>query len=88
MTRGSGQEPDRRQPRNALRRAKRLSRAGQQVSLNTLPEMSAPFQAIAHHTPEHEEAVEKAFNRARKQRTRASSDGYAAMGKAGSGLAD
>ena len=37
-------------PGHALRMAKRLLREGQHVHLDTLLEMSAAFQAIAHHT--------------------------------------
>lgn len=55
-------------PGNALRMAKRLLRAGQQVSLETLLEMSAAFQAIAHHTQEHEDAVEKFFDQATQRK--------------------
>ena len=56
-------------PGNALRMAKRLLRAGQQMSLDTLLEMSAAFQAIAHHTPEHEDAVEKFFDQAMRRKS-------------------
>jgi len=45
-------------PGNSLRMAKRLLREGQHVRLDTLLEMSAAFQAIAHHTVEHEEAID------------------------------
>ena len=55
-------------PGIALRMAKRLLRAGQQVSLETLLEMSAAFQAIAHHTSEHEEAVAKFFDQATRRK--------------------
>ena len=41
----------------ALRMSKRLLREGQHVRLDTLLEMSAAFQALAHFTPEHGEAV-------------------------------
>ena len=44
-------------PGTALRAAKRLLREGQQVSLATLLEMSAAMQAVAHFTPEHDQAV-------------------------------
>ena len=37
--------------------SKRLLREGQHVRLDTLLEMSAAFQAIAHHTPEHDAAL-------------------------------
>lgn len=55
-------------PGVALRMAKRLLRAGQQTSLETLLEMSAAFQAIAHHTPEHGDAVEKFFDQATRRK--------------------
>ncbi len=42
----------------ALRMAKRLLREGQHVRLDTLLEMSAAFQALAHHTPEHAQAID------------------------------
>jgi enoyl-CoA hydratase/carnithine racemase len=45
-------------PGHALRMAKRLLREGQHVRLDTLLEMSAAFQAIAHHTPEHDQAID------------------------------
>ena len=45
-------------PGPALRLTKRLLREGQHVRLDTLLEMSAAFQAMAHKTPQHEEAVE------------------------------
>ena len=45
-------------PGPALRMAKRLLREGQHVRLDTLLEMSAAFQALAHHTPEHGQAVD------------------------------
>ena len=41
----------------ALRMTKRLLREGQQTRLDTLLEMSASFQALAHHTDEHETAL-------------------------------
>ena len=44
-------------PGPALRMSKRLLREGQHVRLDTLLEMSAAFQAIAHHTPEHDAAL-------------------------------
>ena len=56
-------------PGTAVRMAKRLLRAGQSVSLDTLLEMSAAFQAIAHHTPEHEEAVARFFDQAAQRKT-------------------
>jgi enoyl-CoA hydratase/carnithine racemase len=44
-------------PGHALRLTKRLLREGQHVRLDTLLELSAGFQALAHHTEEHHEAV-------------------------------
>ena len=44
-------------PGHALRMTKRLMREGQHTRLETLLEMSASFQALAHHTRQHEEAV-------------------------------
>ena len=52
----------------AVRMAKRLLRTGQSASLETLLEMSAAFQAIAHHTSEHEDAVAKFFDQAAQRR--------------------
>ena len=45
-------------PAPALRMAKRLLREGQHVRLQTLLELSAAFQALAHHSPEHGEALD------------------------------
>ncbi|MEI7447913.1 MAG: crotonase/enoyl-CoA hydratase family protein [Burkholderiales bacterium] len=45
-------------PGPALRMAKRLMREGQHMRLDSLLEMSAAFQALAHHTPEHDRAVD------------------------------
>ncbi len=44
-------------PGPALRMAKRLLREGQHMRMESLLEMSAAFQALAHHTPEHDAAV-------------------------------
>ena len=44
-------------PGPALRMAKRLMREGQHMRLDSLLELSAAFQALAHHTPEHDAAV-------------------------------
>lgn len=44
-------------PGPALRLTKRLLREGQHVTLDTLLEFSAAFQAMAHKTAQHEEAV-------------------------------
>ena len=45
-------------PGPALRMAKRLLREGQHTRLDTLLEMSAAMQALAHHTPEHGSAID------------------------------
>lgn len=45
-------------PGPALRMSKRLLREGQHVRLDTLLEMSAAFQALAHQTPEHGAAID------------------------------
>lgn len=44
-------------PGPTLRLTKKLLREGQHVRLDTLLELSAAFQALAHKTPQHEEAV-------------------------------
>ncbi len=44
-------------PGHATRMAKRLLRDGQDMKLAPLLEMSAAYQALAHHTRDHEEAV-------------------------------
>lgn len=44
-------------PGQILRMTKSLLRDGQHVRLDTLLEMSAAMQALAHHTPQHQEAV-------------------------------
>lgn len=44
-------------PGHATRMAKRLLREGQDMKLGPLLEMSAAFQALAHHTQDHAEAV-------------------------------
>ena len=44
-------------PGSILRMTKRLLREGQNMRLESLLEMSAGFQAIAHKTPQHKEAV-------------------------------
>jgi enoyl-CoA hydratase/carnithine racemase len=46
-----------RNPGPTLRMTKRLLREGQHTKIDTLLEMSAGFQAIAHKTPQHKEAV-------------------------------
>jgi enoyl-CoA hydratase/carnithine racemase len=45
-------------PGQTLRMTKRLLREGQYVRLESLLELSAGFQALAHKTREHREAVE------------------------------
>ncbi|MGE0387722.1 MAG: crotonase/enoyl-CoA hydratase family protein [Gammaproteobacteria bacterium] len=52
-------------PGAALRLTKRLLREAQHMRLDSLLEMSASFQALAHHTPQHQEAV-NAFIEKRK----------------------
>lgn len=44
-------------PGHALRLCKRLLREGQHMRLDSLLELSAAYQSIAHHTADHEEAV-------------------------------
>jgi enoyl-CoA hydratase/carnithine racemase len=44
-------------PGPALRMTKRLLREGQHMRLDSLLELSAGFQALAHQTPHHIEAV-------------------------------
>lgn len=44
-------------PGHALRMTKRLLREGEHSRLDTLLELSAALQALAHHTPEHEERL-------------------------------
>ena len=44
-------------PPQALRLAKRLIREGQHTTLDTLLELSASMQALAHHTADHKEAL-------------------------------
>jgi enoyl-CoA hydratase/carnithine racemase len=60
-------------PAEALRMTKRLLREGQHVRLESLLEMSAAFQALAHHTGEHMEAVQ-AFLNGRTARSKEPSD--------------
>ena len=44
-------------PGHATRLAKRLLRDGQDMKLGPLLELSAAYQALAHHTADHDEAV-------------------------------
>lgn len=50
-------------PPQALRMTKKLLREGQQQSLESLLELSAAYQAIAHHTEDHPEAVNAMLKR-------------------------
>jgi enoyl-CoA hydratase/carnithine racemase len=52
-----------RNPGPTLRMAKRLLREGQHTRIESLLEMAAAFQAIAHHTPEHDAAVQAFFEK-------------------------
>ena len=54
-------------PGHALRLTKRLLREGQHLRLDSLLELSASFQALAHHTEDHHEAV-RAFLEKRSPR--------------------
>jgi enoyl-CoA hydratase/carnithine racemase len=53
-------------PPHALRMTKRLLMEGQHTRLDTLLEMSAGFQALAHQTAEHESALRGFLQRPRK----------------------
>ena len=44
-------------PGHALRLTKKLLREGQHLRLDSLLEMSAAYQALAHHTEDHAESV-------------------------------
>jgi len=44
-------------PGHALRLCKRLLREGQHMRLDSLLELSAAYQSLAHHTEDHQEAV-------------------------------
>nr|WP_217808073.1 crotonase/enoyl-CoA hydratase family protein [Oceanibacterium hippocampi] len=50
-------------PPEALRLTKRLLREGQHMRLSTLLEMSAGYQALAHHTDNHHEAITAFFEK-------------------------
>jgi enoyl-CoA hydratase/carnithine racemase len=54
-----------RQPARILRLAKRLFYASQGMNLESVLEMSAAYQALCHHTPEHLEALETFFSQQR-----------------------
>jgi len=51
------------QPPDVLRMTKRLLREGQHASYETILEMSAAYQALAHHTEDHREALEAFFEK-------------------------
>ena len=44
-------------PGHSLRMSKKLLREGVHSRLETVLDMAAAFQALAHHTPEHDDAV-------------------------------
>ncbi len=50
-------------PSRTLRMAKRLIREGMTTRLETLLELSAAYQALAHHGPEHEERLDALLSR-------------------------
>ncbi|HTT97023.1 MAG TPA: crotonase/enoyl-CoA hydratase family protein [Rhizomicrobium sp.] len=52
-----------RQPPDVLRMTKKLMREGQNVSFDTIMEMSAAYQALAHLTEDHKEAVSAFFEK-------------------------
>jgi len=52
-----------RQPPDVLRMTKRLMREGQGASFDTIMEMSAAMQSLAHHTDDHQEAVAAFFEK-------------------------
>ncbi len=52
-----------RQPPDVLRMTKRMMREGQNVSFDTIMEMSASMQALAHLTEDHKEAVAAFFDK-------------------------
>lgn len=56
----------------ALRLTKRLMREAEHSRLDTILEMSAGFQALAHHTPEHEQALAAFLDRTAKTMKRES----------------
>jgi enoyl-CoA hydratase/carnithine racemase len=51
------------QPPDVLRMTKRLLREGQTASFDTIMELSAASQALAHMTRDHEEAVASFFEK-------------------------
>lgn len=50
-------------PPHSLRLAKKLLREGEHLRLDSILEMSASFQALAHHTSDHNEAVNAFFEK-------------------------
>ena len=52
-----------RQPPDVLRMTKRMMREGQNTSFDIIMEMSAAYQALAHHTEDHAEAVNAFFEK-------------------------
>jgi enoyl-CoA hydratase/carnithine racemase len=52
-----------RQPPDALRMTKRMMREGQNVSFDVVMEMSAAYQALAHLTEDHQEALAAFFEK-------------------------
>jgi len=50
-------------PPHALRLTKRLIREGQHTRLDTLLQLSAALQALAHHTADHQEAMQAALDK-------------------------
>jgi enoyl-CoA hydratase/carnithine racemase len=56
-------------PPKTLRLAKRLLREGQQQRLSDVLELSAAFQALAHETKDHSEALDAFFDKREPQFT-------------------
>ncbi len=56
-----------RNPPQVLRMTKRLLREGQHMRLSSLLELSASFQALAHSTEDHREAVDAWFDKRRPE---------------------
>jgi enoyl-CoA hydratase/carnithine racemase len=53
-------------PTNILRLAKRLFYLSQGKSLEEVLELSSAFQALCHHTPEHDKAIERLLSKQKK----------------------
>lgn len=51
------------QPPDVLRMTKKMLREGAQTSFDTILELSAAFQALAHHTEDHAEALDAFFEK-------------------------